>query len=355
MNGGILIINNDDGSIQRKEARKCRGEKDTNNNGSRKMRRNSKSKRKSSQYVALMKITSIFSTLLAIIMYMLIEWQQFVSNIKPKINKWHLFFIIATFLAKTFNYYRMNNVKKGYELLDKKKLYLNMKLAKDIKYRNDLDLQIRSINKDTKSIYKDKALLKEDIHSAKRSNEQEILIRKSLKQGVLDAKEDYERAVKEADIKYMRELTSLRSNNTIDSLLNQQLEINVRDYLKVINSNIDRFERQEELVGVYILKNLKSNKHYVTKSYNLMKDPKKDFEGVGNKEVFLDYRKNNEAWTIKMINLSGSKFLSLDNLEKYYADIYNSSKHDYNADNVRQEELDNFSLFTLGESKEVIE
>lgn len=83
--------------------------------------------------------------------------------------------------------------------------------------------------------------------------------------------------------------------------------------------------------GIYILHNLTKNKYYVGQSVNVMNRVNTHFKGrtAGNKGVYKDF-KHGDEWNIKMVRLEDTRFLNLNDMEKYAIQLYEGYTKGYN-------------------------
>lgn len=81
--------------------------------------------------------------------------------------------------------------------------------------------------------------------------------------------------------------------------------------------------------GVYILFNSTKNMYYVGQGKEVLNRVNAHFTGKGNGDVYADY-KYGDKFTIKIISLEKSGYLSLNELERHTIMTYDSFASGYN-------------------------
>ena len=85
-----------------------------------------------------------------------------------------------------------------------------------------------------------------------------------------------------------------------------------------------------DMVGVYILYNHNRKMYYVGQATRLFFRVNQHFTGHGNGDVYGDYKRGGDKFTIKLIPLSNSGYYDLDKLEKDMIIKYDSYNNGYN-------------------------
>lgn len=85
-----------------------------------------------------------------------------------------------------------------------------------------------------------------------------------------------------------------------------------------------------DMVGVYIIYNKNRKKHYVGQATRLFFRVNQHFTGHGNGDVYADYKRGKDRFTIKLVPLVNSGYYDLDLLEKDLIDKYNAYTKGYN-------------------------
>ena len=85
-----------------------------------------------------------------------------------------------------------------------------------------------------------------------------------------------------------------------------------------------------DMVGVYILYNKDKKMYYVGQATRLFFRVNQHFTGHGNGDVYADYKRGKDKFTIKLIPLLNSGYYDLDLLEKDMITKYNSYEKGYN-------------------------
>ncbi|MCF0228373.1 MAG: GIY-YIG nuclease family protein [Parasporobacterium sp.] len=81
--------------------------------------------------------------------------------------------------------------------------------------------------------------------------------------------------------------------------------------------------------GVYILHNRTQNKYYVGQGINVAARINQHFSGKGNGDVYADWKYGNR-FRIRIIPLKGSRYRTLDELEKHAISKYDAFSKGYN-------------------------
>ena len=85
-----------------------------------------------------------------------------------------------------------------------------------------------------------------------------------------------------------------------------------------------------DIVGVYVLYNKKRKMYYVGQATRLFFRVNQHFTGHGNGDVYGDYKRGKDHFTIKLIPLVNSGYYDLDALEKDMIKKYDSYNNGYN-------------------------
>lgn len=124
----------------------------------------------------------------------------------------------------------------------------------------------------------------------------------------------------------IRELILGLANNTIELTPEEFMEMRNKKFGgrgKPLYSNNYNFS------GVYILHNESKNLYYVGQGKQVLNRVNSHFTGKGNGDVYADY-KYGDTWKIKMIALENSGFSTLNELERYAIETYDSYNNGYN-------------------------
>lgn len=113
-------------------------------------------------------------------------------------------------------------------------------------------------------------------------------------------------------------------NNKIDNLTNGISEITPEDFFD-LRKNINN-----DLPGVYIIHNINNGMYYVGQSVHLYNRVNQHFTGHGNGDVYADYKRGGDKFTIKLIKLKNSGYTNLDKLEKDMITKYDALNSGYN-------------------------
>ncbi len=90
-----------------------------------------------------------------------------------------------------------------------------------------------------------------------------------------------------------------------------------------------RIVRKYEFEGIYILCNRTKNMYYVGQGKNVFSRVNSHFSGRGNGDVYADY-KYGDLFTIKMLSLEESGYLSLNELERKAIQTFDACYRGYN-------------------------
>lgn len=85
-----------------------------------------------------------------------------------------------------------------------------------------------------------------------------------------------------------------------------------------------------DMVGVYVIYNKNRKMHYVGQATRLFFRVNQHFTGHGNGDVYGDYKRGKDKFTIKLIPLVNSGYYDLDLLEKDMIEKYDAYTHGYN-------------------------
>lgn len=117
----------------------------------------------------------------------------------------------------------------------------------------------------------------------------------------------------------------------IEMLSENALEVTPSEFFEIRNKSIGKkhISTQYAFAGVYILYNHTKNMYYVGQGKNVFQRVNAHFTGHGNGDVYADY-KYGDYFTIKMIQLVGSGFDSLNDLERNTIAAYDAYSNGYN-------------------------
>ncbi|MFJ7765761.1 GIY-YIG nuclease family protein [Bacillus toyonensis] len=120
----------------------------------------------------------------------------------------------------------------------------------------------------------------------------------------------------------------------IFGLANNTLELTTKEFLEMRNKSFGGkgralYSNNYNFAGVYILHNKSKDLYYVGQGKQVLNRVNNHFTGKGNGDVYADY-KYGDYWTIKMIALEKSGFNTLNELERYAIETYNSYNGGYN-------------------------
>ena len=85
-----------------------------------------------------------------------------------------------------------------------------------------------------------------------------------------------------------------------------------------------------DMVGVYILYNCNKKMYYVGQGIRIFFRVNQHFTGHGNGDVYADYKRGKDTFTIKLISLVNSGYYDLDKLEKDMIAKYDAYNNGYN-------------------------
>jgi GIY-YIG catalytic domain len=120
----------------------------------------------------------------------------------------------------------------------------------------------------------------------------------------------------------------------ITMLANNTLEMTPEEFFKMRNKSFGgkgkpQYSANYNFAGVYILLNKTKNLYYVGQAQQVLDRVNNHFTGKGNGDVYADY-KYGDAFTIKLIALANSQFLTLNALERNTIAAFNSYAKGYN-------------------------
>lgn len=116
---------------------------------------------------------------------------------------------------------------------------------------------------------------------------------------------------------YMKKRSNCKLTNNFNSITPEQF-FNLRN-------NMDG-----DMVGCYVLYNKHNRKYYVGQATRLFFRVNQHFTGHGNGDVYADYKRGKDKFTIKLIPLSDSGYYDLDKLERDLIKKYNAFEKGYN-------------------------
>ena len=90
-----------------------------------------------------------------------------------------------------------------------------------------------------------------------------------------------------------------------------------------------QYVKDKQFPGVYILYNKTKNMYYVGQAQYIFDRVNAHFTGKGNGYVYADYKYGDE-FTIKMISLQKSGYVSLNELERHTIMVYDAFSKGYN-------------------------
>ena len=85
-----------------------------------------------------------------------------------------------------------------------------------------------------------------------------------------------------------------------------------------------------DMVGIYVLYNHNRKMYYVGQATRLFFRVNQHFTGHGNGDVYGDFKRGKDKFTIKLIPLSNSGYYDLDKLEKDMIAKYDAYNNGYN-------------------------
>ncbi|RZT01193.1 GIY-YIG nuclease family protein [Cuneatibacter caecimuris] len=129
-------------------------------------------------------------------------------------------------------------------------------------------------------------------------------------------------------------IRNINIKKKIKSLADNTLEITPKEFFKIRNSSNGgkgrkHISTQYDFAGVYIIYNHTKNMYYVGQGKKVFQRVNRHFTGNGNGNVYADY-KYGDFFTIKMIALEQSGFISLNELERNTIKTYNAYSKGYN-------------------------
>ena len=122
--------------------------------------------------------------------------------------------------------------------------------------------------------------------------------------------------------------------NQIKSLADNSLEVTPEEFFAIRNTSLGGrgrplYSLTLNFAGVYILFNSTKNMYYVGQGKEVLNRVNAHFTGKGNGDVYADY-KYGDKFTIKIISLEKSGYLSLNELERHTIMTYDSFASGYN-------------------------
>jgi len=132
----------------------------------------------------------------------------------------------------------------------------------------------------------------------------------------------------------IRFLYVLSIKKKIRELADNALEVTPQEFFKIRNASNGgkgkkHISTRYDFAGVYILYNHTKNMYYVGQGKKVFQRVNNHFTGHGNGDVYADY-KYGDDFTIKMIELEGSGFNTLNELERNTIATYNAYSRGYN-------------------------
>lgn len=123
-------------------------------------------------------------------------------------------------------------------------------------------------------------------------------------------------------------------NQKVNELSNNETEMSVSDFLRMRNQTFggrgsSQYVKDKQFSGVYILYNKTKNMYYVGQAQYIFDRVNAHFTGKGNGDVYADYKYGDE-FTIKMISLQKSGYVSLNELERHTIMVYDAFSKGYN-------------------------
>lgn len=123
--------------------------------------------------------------------------------------------------------------------------------------------------------------------------------------------------VKKFIMSYIKEHSSITLRHNYTSMTPDQF-FKLRTYIK------------GDMVGVYILYNKNRKMYYVGQATRLFFRVNQHFTGHGNGDVYADYKRGKDSFTIRLVPLVNSGYYDLDKLEKDMIARYDSYNKGYN-------------------------
>ncbi len=135
-------------------------------------------------------------------------------------------------------------------------------------------------------------------------------------------------------ILYYRNKKKARIKRKIRGLANNTLEMTPEEFFAMRKASLGgkgspSYALTMNFAGVYILYNSTKNKYYVGQGKEVLNRVNSHFTSKGNGDVYADYKYGDE-FTIKMIALKGSKFSTLNELERNTILTYDAFSSGYN-------------------------
>jgi len=113
----------------------------------------------------------------------------------------------------------------------------------------------------------------------------------------------------------------------IKGLADGSIEMTPAEFFSI--RRVNRSNTEYNFVGIYIIFNKSKNMYYVGQAHTVLDRVNKHFTGSGNGDVYADY-KYGDQFTIKLIALKGSGYLSLNDLERETIWAHDSFSEGYN-------------------------
>ncbi|WP_416150229.1 GIY-YIG nuclease family protein [Salipaludibacillus sp. HK11] len=120
----------------------------------------------------------------------------------------------------------------------------------------------------------------------------------------------------------------------IFELANNTLELTPEEFFEIRNKSFGGrgnalYSNNYNFAGVYILHNKSKELYYIGQGKQVLNRVNSHLTGKGNGDVYADY-KYGDYWTIKMIALKNTSFNTLNELERYAIETYDSYNKGYN-------------------------
>ena len=122
----------------------------------------------------------------------------------------------------------------------------------------------------------------------------------------------------------------IKIRKQIDALAQGAIEITPEEFMEVRRAGIvGKNAIYTDFEGVYILHNRTKDQYYIGQGKSVFSRVNKHFTGSGNGDVYADY-KYGDDFSIKLIELEGSGFSSLNELERVMIERYDAFGKGYN-------------------------
>lgn len=120
----------------------------------------------------------------------------------------------------------------------------------------------------------------------------------------------------------------------IHGLANATIEMSPKQFIAMRKKSFGgkgrpSYANQHDFTGVYVLYNKTKDLYYVGQAKSVFSRVNNHFTGHGNGDVYADY-KYGDQWTIQMLQLDGSGYSSLNELERHAINVFNAHKRGYN-------------------------